>query len=179
MPLGKYYCDYCEKQFQDTPAARKRHLDGAQHHRARALWYDAVRRQGCPPLLLLLLPFALLAPTPSDPSPPSRRASRRRRRRSSPPPPARRRCHRRLPTLRPYGVYLRFCRSYYICYYSTRMTNISAIDPIFWCFFRGRASLGIHVDTSTRSHLLLIQDQLLLVTVLLVLCFVFIFLSKF
>lgn len=42
------------------------------------------------------------------------------------------------------------------------MTNISAIDPIFWCFFRGRASLGIHVDTSTRSHLLLIQDQLLL-----------------
>lgn len=111
--------------------------------------------------------------------PPSRRASRRRRRRSSPPPPARRRRHRRLPTLRPYGVYLRFCRSYYICYYSTRMTNISAIDPIFWCFFRGRASLGIHVDTSTRSHLLLIQDQLLLVTVLLVLCFVFKFLSKF
>uniref|UniRef100_A0A0D9Y646 non-specific serine/threonine protein kinase n=1 Tax=Oryza glumipatula TaxID=40148 RepID=A0A0D9Y646_9ORYZ len=58
MPLGKYYCDYCEKQFQDTPAARKRHLDGAQHHRARALWYDAVRRQelhggggGAPPLL--------------------------------------------------------------------------------------------------------------------------------
>ncbi|KAF0919471.1 hypothetical protein E2562_029596 [Oryza meyeriana var. granulata] len=56
MPLGKYYCDYCEKQFQDTPAARKRHLEGSQHQRARALWYDAVRRQelhggGAPPLL--------------------------------------------------------------------------------------------------------------------------------
>nr|KJB10082.1 hypothetical protein B456_001G184000 [Gossypium raimondii] len=31
MPLGKYYCDYCDKQFQDTPAARKRHLQGLQH----------------------------------------------------------------------------------------------------------------------------------------------------
>ncbi|XP_044975651.1 zinc finger CCCH domain-containing protein 3 isoform X2 [Hordeum vulgare subsp. vulgare] len=55
MPLGKYYCDYCDKQFQDTAAARRRHLQGAQHHRARALWYDSVRRQeshgGAPPLL--------------------------------------------------------------------------------------------------------------------------------
>jgi U11/U12 small nuclear ribonucleoprotein 20 kDa protein len=46
MPLGKYYCDYCEKQFQDTPAARKRHVQGAQHQRARAAWYDAIRHQG-------------------------------------------------------------------------------------------------------------------------------------
>nr|XP_051224159.1 zinc finger CCCH domain-containing protein 3 isoform X1 [Lolium perenne] len=45
MPLGKYYCDYCDKQFQDTAAARRRHLQGSQHHRARALWYDTVRRQ--------------------------------------------------------------------------------------------------------------------------------------
>ncbi|CAA6668909.1 unnamed protein product [Spirodela intermedia] len=37
MPLGKYYCDYCDKQFQDTPLARKRHLEGAQHQRAKAL----------------------------------------------------------------------------------------------------------------------------------------------
>ncbi|XP_072979303.1 zinc finger CCCH domain-containing protein 3 [Typha angustifolia] len=41
MPLGKYYCDYCEKQFQDTPSARKRHLQGIHHQRARALWYDS------------------------------------------------------------------------------------------------------------------------------------------
>ncbi|PIN25756.1 U1 snRNP-specific protein C [Handroanthus impetiginosus] len=43
MPLGKYYCDYCDKQFQDTPAARRRHLQGVVHQRAKALWYDAVR----------------------------------------------------------------------------------------------------------------------------------------
>ncbi|XP_010276516.1 PREDICTED: zinc finger CCCH domain-containing protein 3 isoform X2 [Nelumbo nucifera] len=43
MPLAKYYCDYCDKQFQDTPSARKRHLQGVQHQRARALWYDSLR----------------------------------------------------------------------------------------------------------------------------------------
>ncbi|XP_051136858.1 zinc finger CCCH domain-containing protein 3 [Andrographis paniculata] len=43
MPLGKYYCDYCDKQFQDTPAARRRHLQGTVHQRAKALWYDSVR----------------------------------------------------------------------------------------------------------------------------------------
>ena len=53
MPLGKYYCDYCEKQFQDTPAARKRHLQGTQHQRARALWYDSIRHQGQPATLSL------------------------------------------------------------------------------------------------------------------------------
>ncbi|KAJ8447116.1 hypothetical protein Cgig2_022845 [Carnegiea gigantea] len=45
MPVGKYYCDYCDKEFQDTPAARKRHLQGVQHHRNRALWYDSLRHQ--------------------------------------------------------------------------------------------------------------------------------------
>ncbi|KAL6008712.1 hypothetical protein ACLOJK_021938 [Asimina triloba] len=43
MPLSKYYCDYCDKQFQDTPGARKRHLSGIQHQRAKALWYDSVK----------------------------------------------------------------------------------------------------------------------------------------
>jgi hypothetical protein len=55
MPLGKYYCDYCDKQFQDTPAARRRHLQGVQHQRARALWYDSIRHQGQP--ATLLFPF--------------------------------------------------------------------------------------------------------------------------
>ncbi|KAF8401250.1 hypothetical protein HHK36_012182 [Tetracentron sinense] len=40
MPLAKYSCDYCDKQFQDTPSARRRHLQGVQHQRAKALWYD-------------------------------------------------------------------------------------------------------------------------------------------
>ena len=43
MPLGKYYCDYCDKEFQDTPFARKRHLQGLQHLRAKALWYDSFK----------------------------------------------------------------------------------------------------------------------------------------
>ncbi|KAL3620688.1 hypothetical protein CASFOL_035600 [Castilleja foliolosa] len=43
MPVGKYYCDYCDKQFQDTPSARWRHLQGIAHQRAKSLWYDAVR----------------------------------------------------------------------------------------------------------------------------------------
>ncbi|KAL1535010.1 zinc finger CCCH domain-containing protein 3-like [Salvia divinorum] len=43
MPLGKYYCDYCDKQFQDTPPSRRRHLNGVAHQRAKALWYDAFR----------------------------------------------------------------------------------------------------------------------------------------
>ncbi|CAA6668927.1 unnamed protein product [Spirodela intermedia] len=47
MPLGKYYCDYCDKQFQDTPLARKRHLEGAQHQRAKAL---CMRPSGLPPV---------------------------------------------------------------------------------------------------------------------------------
>ncbi|XP_020521149.1 zinc finger CCCH domain-containing protein 3 isoform X3 [Amborella trichopoda] len=43
MPLGKYYCDYCDKPFQDTPAARKRHLEGLHHQRAKALWYASFK----------------------------------------------------------------------------------------------------------------------------------------
>ncbi|XP_047329015.1 zinc finger CCCH domain-containing protein 3 [Impatiens glandulifera] len=43
MPLGKYHCDYCDKQFQDTPSARKRHLQGIQHKRAKAFWFDSFR----------------------------------------------------------------------------------------------------------------------------------------
>ncbi|KAK8651579.1 hypothetical protein V6N13_141178 [Hibiscus sabdariffa] len=39
MPIGKYYCD---KQFQDTPAARKRHLQGLQHLRAKAQWFHSL-----------------------------------------------------------------------------------------------------------------------------------------
>ncbi|XP_058076843.1 zinc finger CCCH domain-containing protein 3 [Magnolia sinica] len=43
MPLAKYYCDYCDKQFQDTASARKRHLSGIQHQRAKSLWYDSFK----------------------------------------------------------------------------------------------------------------------------------------
>ncbi|CAI5483197.1 unnamed protein product [Closterium sp. Yama58-4] len=38
MPL-KYYCDFCDKKFFDSPAARKRHVNGASHQRIRRQWY--------------------------------------------------------------------------------------------------------------------------------------------
>ncbi|KAK2403289.1 C2H2 and C2HC zinc fingers superfamily protein [Trifolium repens] len=34
MPIRKYYFEYCEKQFQDTPSDRKRHNAGIQHQQA-------------------------------------------------------------------------------------------------------------------------------------------------
>ncbi|KAK9673349.1 hypothetical protein RND81_12G161900 [Saponaria officinalis] len=42
MTIGKYYCDYCDKEFQDTSAARKRHLQSVVHQRNRKLWYDSL-----------------------------------------------------------------------------------------------------------------------------------------
>lgn len=45
MTAGKYNCDYCDKEFRDTPAARRRHLQGIQHQRNRKLWYDSISFQ--------------------------------------------------------------------------------------------------------------------------------------
>ncbi|KAJ4836593.1 hypothetical protein Tsubulata_030480 [Turnera subulata] len=42
MPLGKYYCDYCDKEFQDTALARTRHLQSSSHLRAKSLWYSNI-----------------------------------------------------------------------------------------------------------------------------------------
>ncbi|XP_048236154.1 zinc finger CCCH domain-containing protein 3 isoform X2 [Ricinus communis] len=42
MPLGKYYCDYCDKEFQDTPIARKRHLQSSSHLRSKSIWYNSL-----------------------------------------------------------------------------------------------------------------------------------------
>ncbi|XP_021772477.1 zinc finger CCCH domain-containing protein 3-like [Chenopodium quinoa] len=42
MTVGKYYCDYCDKEFKDTASARRRHLQGIAHHRNRKLWYDSL-----------------------------------------------------------------------------------------------------------------------------------------
>ncbi|XP_072311575.1 zinc finger matrin-type protein 5 [Eucyclogobius newberryi] len=39
--MGKrYYCDYCERSFQDNMHNRKKHLNGVQHHRAKKAWFD-------------------------------------------------------------------------------------------------------------------------------------------
>lgn len=42
--MGKrYYCDYCDRSFQDNMHNRKKHLNGVQHHRAKKAWYDHFR----------------------------------------------------------------------------------------------------------------------------------------
>ncbi|BBN08908.1 U11/U12 small nuclear ribonucleoprotein 20 kDa protein [Marchantia polymorpha subsp. ruderalis] len=43
MPTPKYVCDYCDKTFHDTPASRKRHMQGITHQRAVKAWYDSFR----------------------------------------------------------------------------------------------------------------------------------------
>ncbi|XP_034064436.1 zinc finger matrin-type protein 5 [Gymnodraco acuticeps] len=39
----RYYCDYCDRSFQDNMHNRKKHLFGVQHHRAKKAWYDYFR----------------------------------------------------------------------------------------------------------------------------------------
>ncbi|XP_048043839.1 zinc finger matrin-type protein 5 isoform X1 [Megalobrama amblycephala] len=42
--MGKrYYCDYCDRSFQDNLHNRKKHLNGVQHHRAKKAWFDNFR----------------------------------------------------------------------------------------------------------------------------------------
>lgn len=39
--MGKrYYCDYCDRSFQDNKHNREKHLNGVQHHRAKKAWFD-------------------------------------------------------------------------------------------------------------------------------------------
>ncbi|XP_050779825.1 zinc finger matrin-type protein 5 isoform X1 [Gopherus flavomarginatus] len=42
--MGKrYFCDYCDRSFQDNLHNRKKHLNGVQHLRAKKAWYDLFR----------------------------------------------------------------------------------------------------------------------------------------
>ncbi|XP_057242336.1 zinc finger matrin-type protein 5 isoform X2 [Malurus melanocephalus] len=44
--MGKrYFCDYCDRSFQDNLHNRKKHLNGVQHLRAKRVWYDLFRGQ--------------------------------------------------------------------------------------------------------------------------------------
>lgn len=46
--MGKrYYCDYCDRSFQDNMHNRKKHLNGVQHHRAKKAWFDHFRGEPC------------------------------------------------------------------------------------------------------------------------------------
>ncbi|KAF7666292.1 hypothetical protein LDENG_00114120 [Lucifuga dentata] len=39
----RYYCDYCDRSFQDNMHNRKKHLYGVQHQRAKKAWFDHFR----------------------------------------------------------------------------------------------------------------------------------------
>ncbi|XP_059906142.1 zinc finger matrin-type protein 5 [Gadus macrocephalus] len=39
----RYYCDYCDRSFQDNMHNRKKHLFGVQHHRSKKAWFDHFR----------------------------------------------------------------------------------------------------------------------------------------
>ncbi|EFB25729.1 hypothetical protein PANDA_003641, partial [Ailuropoda melanoleuca] len=42
--MGKhYFCDYCNRSFQDNLHNRKKHLNGLQHLKAKKVWYDMFR----------------------------------------------------------------------------------------------------------------------------------------
>ncbi|XP_006890152.1 PREDICTED: zinc finger matrin-type protein 5-like [Elephantulus edwardii] len=42
--MGKqYFCDYCDRSFQDSLHNRKKHLNGLQHLKAKKVWYDKFR----------------------------------------------------------------------------------------------------------------------------------------
>uniref|UniRef100_A0A4W5Q5J9 U1-C C2H2-type zinc finger domain-containing protein n=1 Tax=Hucho hucho TaxID=62062 RepID=A0A4W5Q5J9_9TELE len=42
--MGKrYYCDYCDRPFQDNMHNRKKHMYGVQHHRSKKAWLDHFR----------------------------------------------------------------------------------------------------------------------------------------
>ncbi|XP_038619449.1 zinc finger matrin-type protein 5 isoform X2 [Tachyglossus aculeatus] len=44
--MGKrYFCDYCDRSFQDNLHNRKKHLNGVQHLRAKKGWFDRFRGQ--------------------------------------------------------------------------------------------------------------------------------------
>ncbi|KAM3937509.1 zinc finger matrin-type protein 5 [Leptodactylus fuscus] len=39
----RYFCDYCDRSFQDNLHNRKKHLNGVQHQRSKKAWYDLFR----------------------------------------------------------------------------------------------------------------------------------------
>eukprot|EP00742_Colponemidia_sp_Colp-10_P014610 GILJ01016613.1.p1 GENE.GILJ01016613.1~~GILJ01016613.1.p1 ORF type:complete len:152 (+),score=9.45 GILJ01016613.1:204-659(+) len=40
MPRARYYCEYCDKTFLDTPAFRNKHVNGVHHQKLMKQWYD-------------------------------------------------------------------------------------------------------------------------------------------
>ncbi len=43
MPQAKYYCDYCEREFNDTMITRKKHMQSKAHKLSVKYWYDSFK----------------------------------------------------------------------------------------------------------------------------------------
>lgn len=43
MPLPKYYCEYCDRAFNDTPQMRKKHFESKQHKVQVKMHYDSYK----------------------------------------------------------------------------------------------------------------------------------------
>jgi len=43
MPLPKYFCDYCDRSFNDIPSARKKHFESKYHKMMVKLHYDSYK----------------------------------------------------------------------------------------------------------------------------------------
>lgn len=42
--MGKrYYCEYCDRHFADSPGNRRKHINGIQHKRNRKMHYDSFK----------------------------------------------------------------------------------------------------------------------------------------
>eukprot|EP00112_Aurelia_sp_Birch-Aquarium-sp1_P013538 Seg2875.6 transcript_id=Seg2875.6/GoldUCD/mRNA.D3Y31 product="Zinc finger matrin-type protein 5" protein_id=Seg2875.6/GoldUCD/D3Y31 len=39
----RYFCEYCDRAFADTPPSRKRHIKSLQHQRLKKLHYDSFK----------------------------------------------------------------------------------------------------------------------------------------
>eukprot|EP01112_Ceratiomyxa_fruticulosa_P013971 TRINITY_DN3965_c0_g1_i2.p1 TRINITY_DN3965_c0_g1~~TRINITY_DN3965_c0_g1_i2.p1 ORF type:complete len:160 (-),score=38.43 TRINITY_DN3965_c0_g1_i2:225-704(-) len=61
MPLPKYYCDYCDRTFNDAPSTRQKHFESHFHQLQVKYHYDSFRDPNNPyPELQLVICPALL-----------------------------------------------------------------------------------------------------------------------
>lgn len=46
MGRKRYYCEYCNKSFQDNRQSRRRHLNGLSHQRSKKAYFDLYIGEG-------------------------------------------------------------------------------------------------------------------------------------
>jgi hypothetical protein len=45
MPLIKYYCDYCDRYFNDNLTTRQKHFQSKAHIQAKQRWYQKIEQE--------------------------------------------------------------------------------------------------------------------------------------